>query len=249
MNKTGNIWILLADTRKKLLWLWIAFAGLIFALFLFMTVVNTFEDVEVVAWVWALGNLLLPLALLFIGVILNPHPSKVVKKSTFWLIYYSALSYLLLILITLIGMQAWLDSHTDQGIAAYFQQSYLWILPFQTLLLLGIWVLYFQNRRPIQADEKIVLGYAQKKAEYAHRFSNVKQQTAFDYLVQNDFTNLFEFLKTAFNGDSDQKEVILLQAQYNKMQETIAFNTDDPATVRRELNRVSMALIDIIEKL
>lgn len=241
--------MLLADTRKKLLWLWITIAGLIIALFVFMTVVNTFEEVEVAAWIWALSTLLPPLTLLFIGIVINPHPSKVVKKSTFLLLFYCALSYLLLALATVLGMQAWLDAHTQQNIADYFQQSYFWIFPFQLLLLAGLGIIYFHNTKRIEVDEKIMLNYVQKKAEYAHRFSNNKQQTAFGLLIKNDFDNLFEYLKTEYDGGTELSGIVLLQVQYNDIQQKLEFNTTDPTQLQRELNRISMGLINLIEKL
>lgn len=246
---TRNSWLLLADTRKKLLWLWVTIAGLIIALFVFMTLVNTFEGVEGASWMWALSALLPPLTLLFLGIVINPHPSKVVKKSTFLLLFYCALSYLLLVLATVLGMQAWLDAHTNQNIADYFQESYFWIFPFQTLLLAGLGILYFQNKRRIEVDEKTMLNYVQKKAEYAHRFSNSKQQTAFDLLIKNDRDNLFEYLKNEYDKSTEITDIVLLQSQYNDIQQKLEFNTTDPSQLQRELNRISIGLIDFIEKL
>ncbi len=247
MGSNNNVSLHLADLRKKLLWLWITIAGLIIALFIFMTLVNTFEGVELAAWVWALGTLLPPLTLLFLDIILNPF--KVVKKSTFWLIYYCALSYLLLALATIVGMQAWLDTHTSQNIADYFQQSYLWILPFQGLLLVGFGILFFQHKKTIQASEKMPPNYIQQKAEYAHQFGNDRQQKAFDLLLNNDFNNLFEFLKIEYNEGTELSGILLLQSQYNAIQQKLDFNTADPTAMQIEHNRIFLALTSLIEKL
>ena len=249
MEKPSNLWILLADTRKKLLWLWLIFTGIIIALFLFMTIVNTFEGVEITAWIWAFISLMPMLAMLFIGVFRNPNPSKVIKKSVFYLVFYGALGYLILTLATLLGLQAWLDAHTEGGIGDYFKQSYLWLLPFQILLLGGAWVLYFQKTKLIQPDEKILLEYAQKKAEYAQRFGNLAQQEAFDLLIDNKMPALFELMTLQLKGKPEQNDIVLLQGTYTRIKETHNYDTEDPAVLQRELNRISMALIDIIENL
>ena len=249
MENQPNMWILLADTRKKLLWLWVGFTAVIIALFLFMTLQNTFEGVIMTAWTWAFVSLLPMLSLLFMGVIQNPQPSKVIKKSAFRLVYYGALGYLLLTLATLLGLQAWLDAHTEGGIGDYFKQSYLWLLPFQILLLVGAWFLYFQKTKLLQPNEKILLAYAQKKAEYAQRFGNLVQQEAFDLLIQNKMPALFELVTKQLIGKDEQNDVLLLQSNYSRIKETNDFDTEDPAVLQRELNRISLALIDFIEQL
>ena len=252
MEDVSNIWILLADTRKKLLWLWVVFTAIIISLFLFMTINNAFEGVVGTAWTWAFVCLLPMLALLFMGVVLNPQPSKVIKKATFNLVFYGALGYLLLVLATFIGLRAWLNAQTEEGIGMddYFKLSYFWLLPFQLLLLVGAWFLYFAKTKLLKPNEKILLEYAQKKADYARRFGSLSQQKAFDLLVQNDMLSLFELMKTEFSSKNDERNaVIMLQGNYTRVKETTDFDAEDPAVLQRELNRISLALIDYIEQI
>jgi hypothetical protein len=246
-----DIWILLADTRKKLLWLWMGFSVFIIGLFLFMTFVGKFEfeDVTTAAWIWVLGSLLPMLALLFIGVSMNPQPSKVIKKAAFQLVFYGALCYLLLVLVTLFGMQAWLVANTEGGISDYFQLSYTWLLPFQAILLVGAWILYFRKTILAQPNEKILLEYAQKKADYAQRYGNRPQQVAFDLLLKNDYPSVFEQLKSNLTDRDDKNTALILQGQYTELTEKSGFNTIEPAEAQRELNRITLALVDTFEKL
>lgn len=247
MEDQANIWILLADTRKKLLWLWLIFTAIILVFFLFMTVVNTFEGVEIAAWLWAFISLFPMLAFLFIGVAQNPNPSKVIKKTTFFVIFWGALVYLLFLLSVFLGLQAWLDAHTEGSISDYFNKSYWVLLPFQILLLWGVWILYFEKTKLIQPNEKILLGYAQKKAEYAKRFGSLTQQDAFDLLLKNKMPALFELLRLQLKSKAEQNDVILLENTYNRIKQTHDLDTEDPAVLQRELNRISKGLIDIIE--
>jgi hypothetical protein len=244
-----DIWILLADTRKKLLWLWLVFTAIIIGLVLFMTLVDKFDMATFAAWIWALSSILPMLTLLVYGVVMNPQPSKVIKKATFQLVFYGALGYLLLTLATLLGLQAWLGSHTEGGIADYFRQSYLWLVPFQLLLLVGAWILYFQKTKLFQPNEKILLEYAQKKADYAQRFGSLPQKQAFDLLLKNDYPSVFDHLKKNLIDRDDQNITIVLQGQYTGITEKSGFDTVEPAEAQREINRITLALVDVFEKL
>ena len=249
MENQSNMWVLLADTRKKILWLWVVFTALIIGLFLFMTIENTFEGVVLSAWTWVFVCLLPMLALLFMGVVLNPQPSKVIKKSAFRLVYYGALGYLLLVLATFIGLRAWLDTHPTEGTSDYFKQSYLWLLPFQILLLVGAWFLYFAKTQLLKPNEKILLEYGQKKAEYAQRFGNLTQQKAFDLLIKNDYDTLFGYLDTTLVSESDKTMLILLQNRYSQVQNDKNYNIGEPEQLQRELNKITLALIDTVEQI
>jgi hypothetical protein len=189
------------------------------------------------------------LAVLFMGVTMNPQPSKVIRKATFQLVFYGALGYLLLTLATLLGLQAWLGSHTEGGIADYFQQSYLWLVPFQLMLLVGAWMLYFQKTKLFQPNEKILLEYAQKKADYAQRFGSLPQKQAFDFLLKNDYPALFQHLQKNLTDTNDRNSSIILQGQYTGITEKSGFDTVDPAEAQREINRITLALVDVFEKL
>ncbi|MCB0545513.1 MAG: hypothetical protein KDC70_18445, partial [Saprospiraceae bacterium] len=60
--------VLLADTRKKLLWLWLGFTAFIMLLFFLQTLAGKYEDIESKAWGWVFAHLLPTLLLLFAAV-------------------------------------------------------------------------------------------------------------------------------------------------------------------------------------
>lgn len=247
----AKIWILLADTRKKLLWLWLAFTTLILAILFLMTLNGKLVEAEGATWSWASICLLPMLSLLFIGVARNAHPSKAIKKAHFWLIYALAFGYLISTLFTLLGLQGWLMSHTEEGdgISRYFSETYLWLMPFEILLLIGAGFLYFQKTPLFQPNEKILMGYAQKKAEYAQRFGNKNQLKGFDLLIKNDFEQLFSFLTDTITDKSEQTLNATLQSRYSFVKQHKDFNTADPKELQIELNKITMGLIDVIEEL
>jgi hypothetical protein len=243
-----EIWILLADTRKKLLNVWMIFAAFILGLFLLMTFVGKFEDIEGRSWLWLLTQLLPMLTLLFIGVTLNPQPSKVIKKTYFQTVFYGAIAYLLLVLMTLMGMQLWLLSNTEGSILDYFQLSCFWLLPFQAVLLVTVYILYFQNTKLLQANEKILLAYAQKKAEHANRFGSLVQKQAFDHLLKNDYSSVFDLLEKNLTDKDDRNMSVVIKGQFSELNRQTGFGTLEPAEAQRVLNRITLALIEMIEK-
>lgn len=244
-----DIWILLADTRQKLLKVWLTFTATFIALFLIMTLAGKFEGIIGLAWLWAFVIILPILALLYIGVAMNPQPSKVIKKASFQVLFYGAMAYLFLVLATLLGMQAWLSANSEESVLDYLQMSYLWILPFQVVLLVAIWILYFTKTKLLQPNEKILLEYAEKKADYAQRFGSLPQKTAFDALLKNDYPSVFELLKKNLTDNQDRNFSLILQGQYTNLTEKQGFNIIEPADAQREFNRITMALVDIIEKI
>jgi Effector-associated domain 11 len=244
-----EIWILLADTRKKLLWAWLIFTAVFIGLVLFMTLTNRFEDIEGAAWLWALSSVLPMLAMLYGGVVMNPQPSKVIKKAYFQVIFYGAIAYLLLVLMTLFGLPMWLNNHPEGSVLDYFKQSYLWLIPFQIVLLVATWILYFQKTKLDRPNKKILLEYAQKKADYANRFGSLAQKRGFGSLLENDYPSVFESLEKNLTDKDDRNTALILSGQYTDLTEQRNLDTIEPAEAQRELNRITLVLVELIEKM
>jgi hypothetical protein len=237
--------ILLEDTRRKLLWLWLAGAVLAGLLTFVRTQTGMYEDMEAVAWSWYFTHILPTLLLLFVAVIGNRNPSKVVRRSTFFLLYAGGLSYLLLVALTLFGRP---DTIQGQSMEDYLRLSYSWLLPFQALLLALFGIFYFRKEPFFQPNAAIVQAYVGKKTEYAHRHGSLLQIQAFDTLIQPD--GLARTLAMLAESPGTQKnDLILLQSQYANWTKGRDLNLAAPDQLQRELNRMTLAVIDIIENL
>lgn len=237
--------ILLADTRKKLLWLWLAGAACLGLLMFARTLTGMYEDMETAAWRWYFSHILPILLLLFVAVILNRNPSKVVKRSIFRLLYAGGLSYLLLVLITLLGRPGILRG---QSIEDYLRLSYGWLLPFQALLLLLFGLFYFRKDPFFQPNAAILQEYVGKKNEYAHRRGSLLQIQAFDTLIQPDGLGK-TLAMLAASAAAPNNDLVLLQSQYANWTKSRDLELAASDQLQRELNRMTLAVIDIIENL
>jgi hypothetical protein len=237
--------VLLADTRKKLLWLWLAFTAVFSLLFLIQTLSGKFEDIVGTAWLWLFTHISPCLVLLFVAVLLNKNPSKVLLLSTFRAVYASAWAYWLLLLVTLLALPF---ATANSSIEAYFKEAYLWLMPFQLILMVVFSLLYFRKETLLRPNAAIMQAYVSKKAEFAERAGNDSQNTAFKALINNaDLTEVLTYLR--IHLVDSKNDIIVLQSQYTNWQKERDLNLTAPDVLQRELNRLTMAVVNYIEEL
>jgi len=86
------------------------------------------------------------------------------------------------------------------------------------------------------------------KAEFARRAGNVSQVKAFDLLVSDGGPGAaLEYLRSQLK--TDVNEVLVLENQYANWQKQRDLDLLPPDALQRELNRMTMATIDFVEKL
>lgn len=237
--------ILLADTRKKILWLWLGFTAVLVLLFFVQTIAGKYEGIEGKAWTWIFAQLLPAMLLLFVAVLLNKNPSKVLMRATFRAVYAGALAYLLLVSVTLFALPA---ATVNWSIEEYFSHSYTWLLPFQLVLLLAFAMMYFRKEPLFRPNAAIIQEYIAKKIEFAQRAGNVSQVQAFKLLVGDGglkpaLDYLDEHLKAEANA------ITLLHSQYAEWTKQRDLNLLPPDALQRELNKLTMAAASFVEKL
>lgn len=237
--------ILLADTRKKLLWLWLGFTAVLVLLVFVQTLAGKFEDIEGKAWAWVFVCLLPAFLLLFAAVLLNKNPSKVLLRATFRAVYAGALAYLLLVTLTLFALPA---ATANWSIEEYLAKSYTWLLPFQVFLLLAFALLYFRKEPLFRPNAAIMQQYVAKKAEFAQRTGNASQRQAFELLIGDGGVGAtLEHLRGHLK--SEENAIVLLQSQYAEWQKQRDLNLLPPDVLQRELNRLTMAVVGFVEKM
>lgn len=237
--------VLLTDTRKKLLWLWLGFTAALVLLVFVQTLTGKLEDIEGTAWGWVFAHLLPGLLLLFAAVLLNKNPSKVLMQATFRAVYAGALAYLLLVVLTLFVIPV---ATANWSIEEYLAKSYLWLLPFQAVLLLAFAALYFRKEPFFRPNANIMQQYVSKKAEFAQRASNVAQVQAFGLLISDGGLGaVLEHLRSHLKTDTN--DIAVLQGQHTEWAKQRDLNLLPPDALQRELNRLTMAAVGYVEKL
>jgi len=242
--------VLLKNIRKKLLYLWAGFSIPVLLLVFVQTILGKFGEIVGEIWIWVAVNLLPVLALLFIGAIQNKHGDKVIQRFVFRIILGFSILYLLLLLMTQLGMSV---RTGDQSIHSYFMQSYQWLVPFQLFLLSVFTTLFYRRQAVFQPSEEIIKNHFKEKAKAADNHNNAFQKQAIDKLIDRNFVGLFEQLKLHTKegiDDSDKfNETVLLQSQYNEWKKNTEMNLIDTKDAQITINRISMALVNLIDEL
>ncbi|MFN0015800.1 MAG: hypothetical protein ACKVU2_14755 [Saprospiraceae bacterium] len=237
--------ILLADTRKKLLWLWLGFTAGLVLLALVQTLSGKFELIETQAWTWLFVQVLPGMLLLLAAVLMNKNPSKVLLRATFRAVYVGTLAYLLLVTLTFFALPM---AVANWSIEEYLGKSNTWLLPFQAVLLLAFVQMYFRKEPLLRPNPAIMQQYVAKKAEFAQRTGNVARAQAFDLLVSDGGLGAaLEFLRD--HEKTDTNSVVMLQSQYAEWVKQRDLNLLPPDALQRELNRLTMAAIGFAEKI
>jgi len=237
--------ILLADTRKKLLWLWLGFSVALILMAFVQTLSGKFELVEMQAWTWLFAQLLPGMLLLFAAVLLNKNPSKVLMQATFRAVYAGTLVYLLLVALTFFALPM---AVANMSIEDYLTKSYTWLLPVQAGLLLAFTVMYFRKEPLFRPNATIMQQYVSKKAEFAQRSGNIARVQAFELLASDGGLNvMLDYLRD--HEKTDTNAVVLLQSQYAEWTKQRDLNLLPPDALQRELNRLTMAAVGFAEKI
>jgi len=238
---------LISKIKKQLLWLWLGFSIPALLLVFVQTIAGKYTEIEATPWIWAGINILPGFSILLFGAIRNKGAGKFVQTFIYRIILVAVIAYLLLVLMTLFSMTA---GSAEQSLATYFQRSYQWLLPFQ-LLLMGVFgLLYFREEAMFKPNEKMIKDHVAKQMKKASAKNNVSQQTAFELLVANDYPKLFENLLQRFEKEEEKKgQLFLLQAQHSEWVKKTNLGLMNEKDAQLTINRITMALINMIERL
>lgn len=207
------------------------------------TLTGMFEGIAINAWSWYFLHTLPSLVLLIVAVAWNRNPSKVIRTSVFYTIYACAVCYLLLFLATMFGRP---DTSAGQSLEDYLALSNVWLLPFQIVLIFLFGLFYFRKEIAYTPNAAIMTEYIGKKASYMQRNGSLLQVQSLDLLIEPD--GLGKAL-TLLAGQSRDNHLILLQGQYANWSKSRDLDTVDPGILQRELNRMTLSVIDFIENL
>jgi len=239
---------LITKIRKQLLWIWVGFSIPILLLIFVQTIAGKYAEIEAIPWLWAGTNLLPGFILIMVGALRNKNSGKFVKTFIYRIIVVATIAYLVWVLVTMLSMTA---GSATQSLATYFQSSYRWLIPFQ-LLLLGVFVLlFFKEEAMFRPNEKMIKEQAVKDMKQAAAKDNLLQQQAFELLVANNYGSLFKNLQKNIGDKNDQQntQLLMLQTQYNNWEKKTSMGLMDGKEAQLTINRITMALIQMIKTL
>jgi len=242
-------WILLSDTRRKCLWIWMSMTVVVSLWTLIQTLTGLLSDMAVsVGWLWVFLNLFPGLIALFVSLLQNRYPAKIIPHAVHKGLYLGAMAYLALVMLTLIAEP--LATQGAWSLITYLEKSYLWLAPFHLLLLAGFSLTFYRKELIFLPNEKILQDLASQNAEKWKKKGNLLRSRCLEAIASGDLAAAFELVKEHLPiDDSRQVDVVMLQGEYTLLRQNIDLNLVAPDEAQRQLNRITMALLNIIEQL
>ena len=237
------MWIPLSRTLRSCLLIWIITTVLVMLLVLAQTLTGKLGEAAPTVWLWTALLLLPGQGLLLSGSVLNRHAGKLAPPAPNFLLGALTLLYMLLILLTLFFML-----QNDHGLIAYFQESYWWLAPLKVLLLLAFWLAFWRKEQLFQPDQRVILELAGVRMQAAQAKGDHLRSVLFESIAAGDLNKAVETFKQSLHPD-DRKhaDLALLQGEYVQLIRNRDLNLIAPAEAQRQLNRITVALINLID--
>ena len=237
------MWIPLSRTLRSCLLLWIVTTVLVMLIVLAQTLTGKLGQAAPTVWTWAALLLLPGLGLLLSGSVLNRHAGKLAPPAPHFLLAALTVLYMLLILLTLFFML-----QNDHGLIAYFQESYWWLAPLKILLLMAFWLAFWRKEQIFQPDQRVILELAGVRMQAAQAKGDQLRSVLFEAIAAGDLGKAFETLKQSRTPDDrSHADLAMLQGEFTELTRNRDLNLIAPADAQRQLNRITVALINLIQ--
>lgn len=244
------MWKLLSETRSRCLYASMIGASVVTLFVLIQSITGKLapEDLPF-AWTWVAVNLLPGLALLWVNVLRQRTPAKLVHPAMHRALVWGTWGYTGMLLLTFLALGGALQQ--GNSVVGYFRSSWFWLLPAQ-LVLVGSYVLAFYRKESVfRPGEQVITAFSQQKAAEWQQKGNTARQQCFELVAANDMPAAFDALKAAFDGKNtpNHHATITLESQYTELQRQINMNAIEPAQAQIHLNRIAMGVLNLIEAL
>jgi hypothetical protein len=208
---------------------------------------NVFEGILLLGLSWFFVLVFPSTMLLFLALFRPTSVERLVARSATRILKWLSVGYLLALLLFLITYRLWLLGESPHTVASLFGLSLVSFLPLNLLVTSGLWMLLFQNV-PIFGvfRSKKMADYLAQKAVAAGRMNLPVAERAYRALSENRFNEVFAYLETTLTESAQRHDLLVLQSEYHRVQEGLKFQTEDPAVAHRAINRIMLALADMI---
>lgn len=228
--------------------IWVTFSAIIVGLTLLQTITGKLESITAFGWWWVCVNLIPGLLVLFIAVLLDRQTTNSIPGFVHRSLWMGALIYLSLVLITLLAEQAAISG--SLSIKAYRSYSFGWLIPFQGLLLIGFYLVFFRAKPLFFPDEKTIVTIADKQAKLWREKQNQLREECFRLITAGRVGEVFDKISNSIkkNGAGDLDRLILLKNQFVENRRNIDLNLVSLDEGSRVQSRVIMALMNMINQ-
>ncbi len=248
--------LLVGQARQKLIRAWSIFFPIIFMWILGQLIFGKFAGYELHLLLWFSVLVLLPFLLLFLGGIIEKYPNRLINRGAYLLLWYVSLLYLLLVLLTKFAEGLALQYNASfgdtggSGLIGYLNLSYIWLLPFDLLLVVGFYFYLYYDNQNAQSKEQAYKTIAKANAVKWQAKGNEDKKRWGELIAKGQLEKALEeitgFLKTHNSSYYDQ--VLLIKNRLHTLQmdtlgERISY---EDATVSR--NKIIANILYILDK-
>ncbi|PSR08640.1 MAG: hypothetical protein DA408_18455 [Bacteroidetes bacterium] len=200
-------------------------------------------------WIWAALVLFPGWFLLLLSQWWNKFPARLVAVTTANGMTWLSVGYLLLLLLTILLSQMAINDRA-WSLQRYFQYSYWWLWPFNALLIAGMLLLFYRKEVQKIPDAGVLKALAEKQAAKAADQGHLVRQQCLELLAEAQIPAALALLHEQFNSkEPEYNQVIVLQSQATLLRRNQDLNLIEPKEAQRQLNRLTMAVLNLAEQL
>jgi len=240
-------WKLVSETRNACLRACTIGAAFTILIVFLQSIFGAFTNVILSLWVWV-GILILPLFLcIWVSVSQNRYPSKLISTILHMTLVIGTWAYLIMLFFTKLSER--IATNGNLSIIDYLQQSYYWLIPIEMILITGYIAVFYGKEFSSNPNEHTIHDLATEKAIFNQKTGNVFKKECFELIANNNLPGLFQKLKSELTriNSNDIKYVVLLEGQYNEVNQQKNLNLIKPEVAKIELNRIALGAISIAE--
>lgn len=240
-------WILLSDARNNLLRIWNTATVLALLFLLAQQIGGMLAGIEAPSWSWFFSCFFPGLLLLNLNAWLRRRADKVLSPGAYRTLLGLASLYLSMLILALIASRAVIDAN-DYGLDTYYQKTLWVLLPFNLLLTAGFTLVFYTRESLFKPSPAIVLELAASKAAAAKQHGRKIQIQIYETIRENKIPAALEQAVNWFEqyDTGNHQNLLLLQSRYHTVREMLDLNTISPTEAQIELNKITVALIDLI---
>lgn len=241
---------LLPNIRNECLIIWI-FISFISLIILFLQTLSGGLLLGIVrfAWIWEFVNIGPGLLILIYSLMQQVLPLKFIPEFKARALKAGTYAYggmfLLIILI-----EPWVIANTELSMQQYLMVS-LWLLVPVNILLTLSYYWSFVAKDGVGPNQQQILAVAKGYAEKWGHKGNEQKKSYFEAIASGDLHETLSALKDWFSTSNDKRlnDIILLQSEFNAVQRSINLNLVDRSEAQISINRITVALLNLIEAL
>lgn len=240
---------LLPNIRNGCLIIWISISFISLTILFLQTLSGLLLGMVSIAWIWELVNIGPGLLILIYSLMQQVLPLKFIPEFKARALKAGTYVYGGLILL-IIFLEPWVMVNTEHSLQQYLVVS-LWLLVPGNILLTLSYYWSFVAKGGTGPSQQQILAVAKGYAEKWGRKGNEQKKSYFEAIASGDLQETLSALNDWFSklNDKHLNDIILLQSELNTVQRSINLNLVDRSEAQISINRITVALLNLIEAL